>query len=174
MPPLHESIIRLPAQLALKGLQVRGLGILACESTSLRLNLSPEAKSLVDICQALRKSRFRSVDISRLSENKLLHEYAEFFLEKLSYDGLLMLSLLTWHFDASLHNFSTAALPPRELLKFFSRPTVNIKQLCEILWGRYILLSEQELTLGDFKAKFKRLVVFLEHGFGLYFLGFSQ
>ncbi|KAA8641678.1 uncharacterized protein ATNIH1004_011814 [Aspergillus tanneri] len=171
---LHDSMIRFPALLALKCLQLRGLGILALKSKSFLLNLSPEAKSLLDICQSLWESRFRSADVCRLSEDKLLHEYAEDFLEKLNYDGLLMLSLLTWHFNASVHNFPTAALPPRELLEFFSRSTGNLEQLCEILWSRYNAFSERKLTLGAFKAKFKKLVSFLEHGSGLYFLASSR
>lgn len=170
---MHESILRPPALSALKSLPVRCLGIVATECQSLQHNLSPDANTLLNICQALRKSRFSGLEIGRLAENELLHEYAEHFLERLTYDSLLMLALLTWHFDASFHDFPATPRPPRGLLEFFSRSTDDLDQLCKIIWDRYNLHSERIVAQEDFRGKFRRLLSILEYGFSLHLLASS-
>ena len=171
--PLPESILRLPAQTAVKALQVRCLSMMAADCNRLRYRLSRDALNLLDTCQDLQRSGYRQKYLDRLANNELLHNYAETLTEKLSYNGLLKLALLTWHFDGSFYG-PNAPPPSRELLIFFSPPTYDCEQLCKTLWKRYNDPHTRNETLEDFEAKFVRLISFLEHAFGLIFCIFSS
>jgi hypothetical protein len=168
---LHESILRTAAQPALKGLAVQRLALLADEGKGLPSNLGPEAKALLEICQTLQRSGFREGDITRLAHNRVLDGYTEGFLEKLNCHCLLVLSILTWHFEASVHVPPNSSHPPRGLLQFFHREKDNLKQLCGILCDRYNNLSKQKkIPQQEFVEKLDDLLRYLEFGFGLFLL----
>lgn len=164
--PLPESILRLPARTAVKALQVRCLNILADDCNRLRYRLSRDAVNLLDTCQALEKSGYKQEWVDRLAGSELLHSYAETLTEILSYNDLLKLALLTWHFDGSF-NGPKAPPPSRELLMFLSPPTYDCEQLCKTRWERYNHRHAREDTLEDFGAEFVRLLSILEYEFGL-------
>lgn len=145
------------------------LALLAVECKCLLPNLGPEAKALLEICQIIQNSSFREEDISRLAKNRVLDDYTEDFLEKLTYDGLLVLSLLTTHFDQSLHGFPKSPLPPRRLLEFFCQED-DLEQLCEILWDRYNDLSTRKKSRRQLVEMLTRLLRFFEFGFVLFLL----
>lgn len=64
-------------------------------------------KSLCDICQALRKHRYRHEDILLLNNNVLLDEHVRDVADKLTDDALLKLAFMTWHLDASKQEASS-------------------------------------------------------------------
>lgn len=168
---LHESILRTAAQPALKAVAVQRLALLADEGKGLPSNLRPEAKELLEICQTLQRSSFREEDITRLAHNRVLDGYTEGFLEKLNCHCLLLLSLLTWHFEASVHVSPKSPSPPRGLLQFFRREKDNLKQLCGILCDRYNNLSKQKkMSQREFLEKLDNLLRFIEFGYGLFLL----
>ncbi|PYH99035.1 hypothetical protein BO71DRAFT_415768 [Aspergillus ellipticus CBS 707.79] len=156
--PLHRSILRVAAQPALNGIQARCLSVICIECNDTMEFLNPDARSLVGVFRDLLIDDFRESDIVRLDTHGTFEDYADFFLDKLSNDALLILSLITWHFDASLHNLSTILLsPPSPLLHFIlSR---NDEELC------------RETSLEAFTIKFKRLIGLITEGFLLCFLG---
>jgi hypothetical protein len=89
--PLHVQFLYGPAEIALK--KILSLRI---ESPPF-LRLSPEkpsedARKLLDFCNTFR---------SRRSQEICLDDYLGNILLNLSYDTVLMLALMTWHFDAS-------------------------------------------------------------------------
>ncbi|OJJ66314.1 hypothetical protein ASPBRDRAFT_665831 [Aspergillus brasiliensis CBS 101740] len=168
--PLHRSILRVAAQPALKGIQARCLSVICFECNDTMEFLNPDARSLVGVFCDLLIDDFRESDIVRLDTHGTFEDYADFFLDKLSDDALLILSLVTWHFDASLHNLSTTLLPPPSLLLHFIL-SGNDEELCEILWDNYTQSSGRETSLEAFTTKFKRLIGLITEGFLLCFLG---
>jgi hypothetical protein len=168
---LHESILRTAAQPALKGLAVQRLAQLADGGKGLPSDLRPEAKELLEICQTLQRNGFREEDITRLAYNRVLDGYTEGSLEKLNCHCLLVLSLLTWHFEASVHVSPESSLPPRELLQFIHREKGNLKQLCGILCDRYNSLSKQKkMPQREFSEMLDDLLRYLGFEFGLFLL----
>ncbi|EKV12005.1 hypothetical protein PDIG_47200 [Penicillium digitatum PHI26] len=104
--PLHVQFLYGPAEIALK--KILSLRI---ESPPL-LGLSPEkssedARKLLDFCNTFRRGR---------SQEACLDLYLGNILVDLSYDTVLMLALMTWHFDAS----SSEASP--SLINFLRSP----------------------------------------------------
>ncbi|KAF5863934.1 hypothetical protein ETB97_009041 [Aspergillus alliaceus] len=162
--PLHRSILRVAAQPALKGIQARCLGVICFECQDTVEFLNHSARSLVRVFCDLLIDDFCESVIVRLDTHGIFEDYANFFLDKLSDDALLIFSLVTWHFDASLRNFPTTLLPPPSLLLYFiiSR---NDEELCEILWNGYTHPSGRETSLEVFTTKFKRLIGLMTEGF---------
>lgn len=92
--------------------------------------LDPDAQSLVGVFRDLLIDGFRESDIVRLDNHQISGRYASYFLDDLEDDALLILSLVTWHFDASLHNLSQTLLPPPCLLLHFITSR-NDEELCK-------------------------------------------
>ncbi|KMK63753.1 hypothetical protein Y699_04583 [Aspergillus fumigatus Z5] len=128
--PLHRSILRAAAQPALKGIQARCLSEVCLEFEDTVKFLDPDAQSLVGVFRDLLIDGFRESDIVRLDNHQISGRYASYFLDDLEDDALLILSLVTWHFDASLHNLSQTLLPlPCLLLHFIT--SRNDEELCK-------------------------------------------
>ncbi|KAL5365874.1 hypothetical protein BJX96DRAFT_169462 [Aspergillus floccosus] len=162
--PLHRSILRVAAQPALKGIQAQCLSVICFECEDIVELLNPDARSLVGVFCDLLLDGFSESDIIRLDTDRTFEDYANFFLDNLSDDALLILSLVTWHFDASLHNLSTTLLPPRSLLRHFIESR-NDSALCEALWSRYTETSGRDASLEAFTTKFRRLIGLIKGGF---------
>lgn len=64
------------------------------------------AQSLLGIYSDLLSDRLSEHNIIRLDKHKIIKSYADSVLDVLNKDQLLMLSLVTWRFDGSLHNLS--------------------------------------------------------------------
>lgn len=133
--------------------------------------LDPDAQSLVGVFRDLLIDGFRESDIVRLDNHQISERYASYFLDDLEDDALLILSMVTWHFDASLHNLSQTLLPPPCLLLHFITSR-NDEELCKTLWNSYVQSSAGEISLEAFTTKFGRLLCLLTNGFLLY-LGLS-
>ncbi|KAF9882653.1 hypothetical protein FE257_005800 [Aspergillus nanangensis] len=161
---LHDDILRAAAQPALKGLLARCLSVILKFGDVMDLLDDNDAKPLVETFDDLQKDGFRESDIARLYNYKLFDDYSEIYLTELKSEGLLILSLVTWQFDASLHILSKTFLPPPNLLEYFST-SKDDGELCEILWARYNQYSAQRITSEDFKEMFVRLCGLLENGF---------
>lgn len=116
---------------ALKSLQACCLASAGFESEMLKQCLDFDGKVLLDICQALRRRRYRYEDICFLNENVLLDEHVRNVTEELTYDVLFKLALLTWHFDAS------AKPPSRRLFLFLEQPEGKREKLYEDLCVQY-------------------------------------
>lgn len=71
-------------------------------------------------------------------------------------DELLMLSLITWHFDASLQNLSTTQLPPKDLLQHLSTSTTD--EVCKNMVASYSQYSGQKISLKALMIKFRMLI----------------
>lgn len=94
-------------------------------------DLSRDARLLLDICQALRRYEppepFDEME-RRDAEEEAFCAAVETTLRGISYDTLLKLALMTWHFDAS------TPVASQDLKRFLSRPYTSV---IEILQFRY-------------------------------------
>lgn len=92
---------------------------------------SQDARMLLDICETLRSSRSRQscLDDGKLSFENDLCAFVRNALHDLSYGTVLMLALITWHFDASSSEVSQG------LITFLRQPHDN--EVRRILEGRY-------------------------------------
>ncbi|CAG8073821.1 unnamed protein product [Penicillium olsonii] len=118
--PLHVQFLYGPAEIALKTILS-----LRIESLPL-LELSPEkpsedARKLLDLCNTFRSGRSQKVCLDLYLGNILLD---------LSYDTVLMLALMTWHFDAS----SSEASPG--LINFLKLPYESVKRMLQEKYRR--------------------------------------
>ena len=102
--------------LALKSLQAWCLASAKFESVTFTSQLDPNGKSLWNVCHALRAHGYRHEDILLLNDNMLLDKHIRDISDRLTYDALFKLALLTWHFDAS------SEVPSPELLHFLEHP----------------------------------------------------
>ncbi|CAG8144657.1 unnamed protein product [Penicillium nalgiovense] len=65
-------------------------------------NQSQDARMLLDACKALRSRRYQEPNLDEgFSPENDLRDYVGNILQHLSYGTVLMLALMTWHFDAS-------------------------------------------------------------------------
>lgn len=123
-----------------------------------------DARSLLGICRDLLSEelsernieRQDQVNIQRLDKHKIIEAYTDCVLDVLSVNELLMLSLVTWHFDASLHDLSTTRLPPPDLLQHLSTSTID--EVCKNIVANYSRYSGQTTSLGVLTTKFRMLV----------------
>ncbi|CDM29909.1 unnamed protein product [Penicillium roqueforti FM164] len=125
--PIPVQFLYGPAEIALKAilsLRIESPSVWEWTSTSSK-NPSPDARMLLDICTDLRSRRS---DEGFSLENDL-RVYVRDILQHLSYGAVLMLALLTWHFDASSSEASQG-------LRIFLRPPHN-SQVWGILQDRY-------------------------------------
>ncbi|KAH1274187.1 hypothetical protein KXV81_005491 [Aspergillus fumigatus] len=157
--PLHRSILRVAAQPALKGIQARCLSVIYFEYEDIVKLLESDARSLVDVFEDLLTSGLDEDDLVRLNDHRIIEDYTKLLVDGLTDDSLLILSLVTWHFDASF-----PLLPPPSLLLYFVHSRED-SELYEILWGRYAENSGREISLEAFKVKFNKLIGIITKGF---------
>lgn len=131
----HQKPIPIPiqflygaAEIALKELLILRIESLPFRQWNPSESLSQDARKLLDICQALKNSRSRQ---SSLDDAKLFFEndFVGNVLHELRYDTVLMLALITWHFDTSSSQASQG------LITFLRHPHDN--EVRRILAGRY-------------------------------------
>jgi hypothetical protein len=154
---LPTCVLLPPAMLALKSLQAWCLGSPSFESQAFRRRLDPDGKSLVDVCQALRRYRYRDSDIYLLNNNMHLEKHTEHMSHQLPPDVLFQLALLTWHFDAS------SKLPSRELFLFFEQPNNQFRELCKILCDRYNAQDGKHVVCPEFTGSIANNLGSLEY-----------
>ncbi|KAK9604391.1 hypothetical protein V6Z93_002359 [Aspergillus fumigatus] len=178
MIPFPSSTLRAAAQAALKGLATRYLRVILFKCWSLVEFMDCDARSLLGICcdllSELSKRNIEGQDqdhierqvqgnIERLDKHKIIESYADSVLDVLSKDQLLMLSLVTWRFDGSLHDLSARRLPPPDLLQHLS--TSAIDDVCEDIVANYSRYSGQTTSLKVLTTKFRMLVYLVLNDF---------
>jgi hypothetical protein len=94
-------------------------------------NSSQDTRMLLDVCKALRNSRSGQpcLNDGKLSFKNDLCALVGNVFQDLSYGTILMLALITWHFDASSSKASQG------LITFLRQPHDN--EVRRILEGRY-------------------------------------
>lgn len=163
----------------MKGLATRYLRVILFKCWSLVEFMDRDAQSLLGIyCDLLSELSKRNIErqdqdhierqvqdhierqvqrnIERLDKHKIIEGYADSILEVLSDDELLMLSLVTWHFDGSLRDLSARRLPPPDLLQHLT--TSAIDDVCENIVANYSRYSGQTTSLKVLTTKFRMLV----------------
>ncbi|KAH1396258.1 hypothetical protein KXX16_004877 [Aspergillus fumigatus] len=160
-PPakLHNSILRAGASAALVGIQVRCLSVIYFKYEDIMEHLESDVRSLVDVLEDVLTSDFDENDLIRLNNHGIIENYTKLLVDTLTDDCLLILSLVTWHFDAS-----SSRLPPPLLLLYFIEWREN-SGLYKILWDRYAENSGQVTSLEAFTAKFNKLIGIIMEGF---------
>lgn len=129
--PIPTQFLYEPAEIALKELLILRIDSLLFWKWNSSQSLSQDARKLLDICQALKNSRSRqsSLDDAKLFlENDLCASVVNVLYE-LRYGTVLMLALITWHFDASSLQTSQG------LISFLRQPHDN--EVMRILGDRY-------------------------------------
>jgi hypothetical protein len=100
--PIPVQILYGPAKIALKAmlfLRIASPSFLEWRPSE---NPSQDARMLLDVCKALRSRRSQEPGLDgHVSLENDLHVYMGNLLPDLSYGTVLMLALMTWHFDAS-------------------------------------------------------------------------
>ena len=79
----------------------------------------------------------------------MIEATARTLVETLSYHTLLKLTLITWHFDGSLHFDASSYAPSPVLAHFLEQP--NNDTIWESLHGRYQSQTGRQVSLGRFK-----------------------
>lgn len=153
---LPTCVLLSPAVLALKSLQAWCLGSPGFGSEAVRRRLDPDGKSLLDVCQAARKHRYRCDEIYLLNDNMHLEKHIRDVSERLTHDALFKLALLAWHFDASSES------PSRELLLFLDQPESQFFEMCEILCRRYSVQAGKCVSYRKFATNFANMLSVLE------------
>ncbi|KAH1454873.1 hypothetical protein KXX53_007086, partial [Aspergillus fumigatus] len=133
--PFPISTLRAASQAALKGLATRYLGVILFNCGTLVEFMDRDARSLLGIYSDLLSDGLSERNIVRLDKHKIIKSYADSVLDVLNKDQLLMLSLVTWRFDGSLHDLSARRLPPPDLLQHLS--TSAIDDVCENIVANY-------------------------------------
>ncbi|CAG8205369.1 unnamed protein product [Penicillium salamii] len=129
--PIPIQFLYGPAEIALKELLILRIDFLPFWKWNPSQRLSQDARKLLDICQALKNSRFRqsSLDDVKLPFDNDFCALMGKALRDLSYGTVLMLALITWHFDASSSQASQG------LMTFLRQPHDN--EVRRIIGGRY-------------------------------------
>ncbi|CAG8948369.1 unnamed protein product [Penicillium salamii] len=129
--PIPIQFLYGPAEIALKELLILRIDSLPFWKWNPSQSLSQDARKLLDICQALKNSRSRqsSLDDAKLFFKNNLCASVGNVLHELRYDTVLMLALITWHYDASSSEASQG------LITFLRQPDDN--EVRRILGGRY-------------------------------------
>lgn len=115
-----------------------------------------DAQSLLGIYSDLLSDGLSERNIVQLDKHKIIKSYADSVLDVLNKDQLLMLSLITWRFNGSLHNLSARRLPPLDLLQYLSTSAIN--DVCENIVANYSWYSGQTISLKVLTTKFRMLV----------------
>ncbi|KAE8156490.1 hypothetical protein BDV40DRAFT_76734 [Aspergillus tamarii] len=139
----------------MKALNVRYLGSVAAEKEF--FYCSAELRSLLDICQALRKEALEKDYILHLAHNKLLDDWVQHLSNYLADDDLLLLSLVTWHFDSSIDFLSPISTPSQGLLQFFTQDSLDHKVL-KILRQQYCGRVGKQIKKEMFEERFWALL----------------
>lgn len=124
------------------------IGSLAVRERLPQENLCPEAISLLDACEGLRRHGSQGEYINCLNGNWLLDTLVRRVVRDLRYSTLLKLSLLTWHFDASFH------LPSEGLIGFLRQPRVGSDAVWRILHDQYQRNAGETIPFQDFRQSF--------------------
>ena len=128
-------------------LQIWWLGTEETDTNTNKMQLDADTVSLLDACQHLRKRRSEKALLAVLDKTKELDKHVQKMVEDLADDSLLVLSLLTWHFNARIE-----APPFRQLLCFFAEPSKDIDRVCEDIHGSYIIMAAP-VSVKAFKRK---------------------
>jgi hypothetical protein len=84
---------------------------------------------------------------SRVKRNQGIDKHVQELVEDLADDSLLIISLLTWHFDARIE-----APTFRQLLCFFAEPSEDIDRVCEDVHLSHIIMAAP-VSVKAFKRK---------------------
>ncbi|CAP79201.1 Pc06g02080 [Penicillium rubens Wisconsin 54-1255] len=94
--PIPTQILYGPAKIALEAMLSLRIASPSLLERWPSENLSQDAEMLLDVCNTLKRRRSQEPNL----ENDL-HVHVGNILPDLSYGTVLMLALMTWHFDAS-------------------------------------------------------------------------
>lgn len=138
-------------------LQIWWLGTEETDTNTNEIQLDPSTASLLDACQHFRKRRSEKALLAVLAETKELDKHVQKMVEDLADDSLLIISLLTWHFDARIE-----APPFRQLLCFFAEPSKDIDRVCEDIHQSYIIMAAP-VSVKTVKRKLIRTLGLIEY-----------
>lgn len=122
--PIPAQILYGPAKIALEAMLSLRIAFPSLLERRPSENLSQDAEMLLDVCNTLKRRRSQEPYL----ENDL-HVHVGNILPDLSYGTVLMLALMTWHFDASSSKAS------QDLIIFLSWPYYS--EVRRILQDRY-------------------------------------
>jgi hypothetical protein len=141
---LPTEIFNVPAEFALRLLLAsRVYRLSSCRLPEQR---SEDARRVLNACKALQQRR----DQDNTVLDDAMVASARTLVATLSRDTLLKLSLITWHFDASLHSDASSYGTSPELARFLEQP--HNDTIWEILYGRYQSHTGLQVSLPAFKV----------------------
>lgn len=111
---------------------------------------------LVIDCEFSRNIRIQQALLAILARTKELEQSVQDIVEDLTEDSLKILSLLTWHFDATI-----GAPPSPWLLRFFAQPSEQIDTVCEDIHRNYTTIAEP-ISVKNFEGKFCKILGLME------------
>lgn len=149
--PLSRRVLKVPAEFALRLLLPSRIDRLS--SLGLPEHLSDDASRVRDACKALKQCRDQG---NTVIDDPMVAATAHTLVESLSDDTLLKLSLITWHFDGSLHFDASSYAPSPALARFLDQP--NDDTIWATLYGQYQDRTEVRVSLRGFKGSHEFLL----------------
>ena len=143
--PLSRPVLKVPAEFALRSLLASRIDHMS--SWGVREHVSEDVRHVLNACKALQQ--YGEQD-NTILDDAIVAATAHTLVGSLSDDTLLKLSLITWHFDGSLHSdASSYALSPA-LARFLKQP--NDDTIWKSLHDRYQSETGRQVSLPAFKA----------------------
>lgn len=149
--PLSTRVLKVPAEFALRLLLPSRVDRLS--SLGLPEHLSDDASRVREACKALRQCRDQD---NTVIDDRMVAATARTLVGSLSNDTLLKLSLITWHFDGSLHFDASSYAPSPALARFLHQP--NDDTIWETLYGQYQSRTGVRVSLRGFKGSHEFLL----------------
>lgn len=143
---LSTGVLTLPAEFALRLLLASRVDRPSSRGR-LPEYLSDDAKLVLKACKALQQCRDQD---NTVLDDAMVAASAHTLVGSLSDDTLLKLSLITWHFGATLLPDASSFAPSPELARFLEQP--NNDTIWEALYCRYQSHTGLQYRLRDFKA----------------------
>lgn len=143
--PLSREVLNAPAEFALKLLLASRVD--NPPSCGLPEHLSDDASLVLDACEALRRCKYHD---NTVLDDSIVVATTHALVGSLSNDALLKLSLITWHFDGSVHLDAYSSAPSPALARFLEQP--NDDAVWETLYSQYQSRAGVRVSLRGFKA----------------------
>lgn len=107
-------------------------------------------------CEVAMKDMTDQAVLAILATNMELRQSVEGLVEELTEESLIILSLLTWHFDAKI-----GGPPSPGIFHFFAQPNEQLDAVCENIHTSYTM-EVGPISLGGFRKRFVELLVLME------------
>lgn len=144
---MSTTILKTPAEWTLRLLLASRVNRPAWWGRHSPEHISEDARLVLEACKALQMSQ----DQDNIAiDDAMISASAQTLAGSLSHTALLKLSLITWHFDATLHFDASLYAPCPALARFLEQPTDNA--IWTTLYERYESHTPNYISLRDFKA----------------------